>query len=395
MRVILTEINNHVKIMREERAYWLAWSKISGVGPILLKKIQEHFSNLETAWYADLKTLAQIEGLGSKLLEKISVGRSQINPEQLLTETLKKKQRFWTPVDREYPQLLLEIPSPPPVLYYRGKPQKEENIGLMPMVAIVGTRYPTEHGRRWTRKIATILAQSGFRIVSGLASGIDAEAHQACLKAGQRTIAVLGTGLDVVYPPSNGQLMAEIAEKGLILSEYPFGTRPARRNFPPRNRIIAGLSRAVLVMEAPERSGSLITARYGNEFGRDIYALPNSPDLAQSKGCLKLLKDGSQMIIDEKELLEMLGSIPQLDTPQQLSLFSQGKSAVDESIPAKMANLAPELAKILVHVTEEAVSFDVIVENSGLTAPHVSAGLLQLELLGMVAQIAGMRYQRL
>jgi DNA processing protein len=392
--------------MTKERAYWLAWSKINGVGPILLKRLQEHFETLENAWRADIKSLGQIEGFGLKLLEKVREGRSPINPEQLLTETLKKNPKFWTPADPDYPQLLLEIPTPPPVLYYRGKPKKEENQGLIPMIAIVGTRYPTEHGRRWTRKIATILAQSGFRIISGLAAGIDAESHQACLRAGQRTIAVLGTGVDVPYPSSNSQLMEEIVEKGLILSEYPSGTRPDRRNFPPRNRIIAGLSRAVLVMEAPEKSGSLITARYGNEFGRDIYALPNSPDFSQSKGCLKLLKDGSQMILDEGELLEMLGAIPPLDTSEQLSLFSE----LSQSEPAKkldsapkssqvkltspnIANLPPELAKILEFVTLEPIPFDLIVENSGLASHYVSASLLQLELLGIVTQLPGMRYQ--
>ncbi len=380
--------------MTEQRAYWLAWSKINSVGPILLKRLQDYCGTLETAWQADLKTLGQIEGFGSKILDNIRVGRSQIHPDQLLTETLKTNPNFWTPNDPEYPRLLLEIPTPPSILYYRGKPNPQENEGIIPMVAIVGTRYATEHGRRWTRKIATILAKSGFAIVSGLAAGIDAEAHQACLQAGQRTIAVLGTGVDVVYPASNRKLMEEIEHKGLILSEYPAGTHPDRRNFPPRNRIIAGLSRAVLVMEAPEKSGALITARYGNEFGKDIYALPNSPDLVQSKGCLKLLKDGSQMIINESELLEMLGAIPPLDTPQQLSFLSQLSQVQPVEIPTvKMPLLAPELAQILKYITTEAIAFDTIVEHSGLAAHHVSASLLQLELLGMVAQLPGMRYE--
>jgi DNA processing protein len=398
--------------MVEERGYWLAWSRINGVGPTLFQRLLEKFENLENAWQADLKDLRQVEGFGTKLIEKVQQGRSHLNPEQILTQTLSQNHNFWIQTDAEYPQLLLEIPTPPPVLYYRGKPQAEENQGLSPMIAIVGTRHPSEHGRRWTRKIASILAQSGFRIISGLATGIDAEAHQACLREKQRTIAVLGTGVDIAYPHSNRQLMAEIAEKGLILSEYPPGTHPDRRNFPPRNRIIAGLSRAILVMEAPEKSGSLITARYGNEFGRDIYALPNSPDFVQSKGCLKLLKDGSQMIINEGELLEMLGAIPPLDLPEQLSLFNPPEQTSTESAQNQrkfaqknkekitlevnsIPDLSPDLAKILEFIALEPTPFDLIVENSALPASHVSASLLQLELFGMVTQLPGMLYQRL
>ncbi len=378
--------------MKQERIYWLAWSQIHGIGPILLKRLQEYFGSLEEAWNANIKALGEIEGLGWKLSQTVSEKRSQINPEQLLLEHSKKNPHFWTPADAEYPRLLLEIPTPPPVLYYRGKVKKAEIDGITPCCAMVGTRYPSEHGKRWTRKISSILAKSGFTIISGLAAGIDTEAHQACLQAGGRTIAVLGTGVDVVYPQSNRQLMEEITAQGLLLSEYPAGTRPDRRNFPPRNRIIAGLSRAVLVMEAPEKSGSLITARYGNEFGRDIYALPNSPDFDHAKGCLKLLKDGSGMIIEEGELLEMLGAIPPLDTAQQLSLFSETETVIPAN-SLKNLNLAPELAKILECVPSDAIPFDSIIEKSGLAAPNVSAGLLQLELLGLVSQLPGMRYQ--
>ena len=377
--------NSEEKIL--ERAYWLAWSQIRGVGPVLLKRLQEYCGTLEEAWQASPQALAAVDGFGGKLLSIVQEQRSLCNPEELLEQHSQKNPHFWTPADSDYPRLLLEIPSSPPILYYRGKVKLEENQGLLPLVGIVGTRNPTEHGKKWTRRISSILAQSGFTVVSGMATGIDTEAHQGCLQAGKRTIAVLGTGVDLVYPSNNRQLYQQIQEQGLILSEYPAGTRPDRRNFPPRNRIIAGLSRAVLVMEAPERSGSLITAHYANEFNRDVYALPNSPDYQQSRGCLKLLKDGSQMIIDEAELLEMLGAIPQLDLGEQLSLFSP-------TVTQPKPDLAPELAQVFAAIATTPTPFDLIVEESGLASSAVAAALLQLELLGLVSQLPGMRYQK-
>ena len=372
--------------MIAENAYWLAWSQISGVGPILLQRLQQNFGTLSQAWQISISAIAEVEGFGSKLLNTIREARSQINPEQFLEEHRRQNPHFWTPADPDYPRLLLEIPSPPPVLYYRGRVIHEKMQGAIPAIAIVGTRHPTEHGKRWTRKISAILAQSGFTITSGMAAGIDSEAHQSCLQVDGYTIAVLGTGVDVVYPASNRKLHQQIEEQGLILSEYPAGTRPDRHHFPPRNRIIAGLSRAVLVMEAPEKSGSLITARYANDFGRDVYALPNSPESQQSRGCLKLLKDGSQIIIDEAELLEMLGAIPQLDTLKQLSLFEEQPET--QPIP----NLEPELATVLRAIATEPTSLDVIVQKTGLTASAVNAALLHLELIDLVSQLPGMRY---
>ncbi len=220
-----------------------------------------------------------------------------------------------------------------------------------------------------------------------MAAGIDGIAHQACLEAGGRTIAVLGTGVDVVYPSHHRQLHQTLQKEGLILSEYPAGTPGDRRHFPARNRIIAGLSRAVLVMEAPEKSGALITARYANEFCRDVYTLPNSPDVAQARGCLKLIHHGAEMIVTEAELLEMLGAIPELDQGKQLSLFDVEKT---ESLP----KLDPDLLKIFQAVSNEPTSFDLIVEKAGLATPQVSGGLLQLELEGLIIQLPGMRYQK-
>jgi DNA processing protein len=370
-----------------ENAYWLAWSQISGIGPILLKRIQQHFGSLEEAWTASYRSLAEVEGLGARSVNVIVETRSRLDPEDLLEKHLQQNPHFWTPADPDYPRLLLETPSPPPLLYYRGQIDLAENQGIVPIIGIVGTRSPTEHGRRWTRRISTALAKHGFVVVSGMAAGIDTEAHRACMEAGGRTLAVLGTGVDVVYPASNRKLYEQIQQQGLIVSEYPAGTPPNKSNFPPRNRIIAGLARAVLIMEAPEKSGALITARYANEFCRDVYTLPNSPDVEQARGCLRLIHHGAEIIVREDELLEMLGAIPNLDTGKQLSLF--------ESTPIKSTpELSPQLAKVLDAIASQPTPFDLIVQATGFSAGELLGFLLQLELLGLISQLPGMRYQR-
>lgn len=373
--------------MIEERAYWLAWSQIPGIGPILLKRVQQHFGTLGEAWTASERALAQVEGLGVRLANVIIETRSRLDPEAFLEKHLQTNPHFWTPSDRDYPRLLLEIPSPPSVLYYRGQTDSLENQGVTPLIGIVGTRFPTAHGRRWTRKIGTVLAKHGFTVVSGMAMGIDSEAHRACLEAGGRTLAVLGTGLDIIYPPNHRQLYEEIQQQGLLLSEYPAATKPNKGNFPARNRIIAGLSRAILVMEAPEKSGALITAQYANDFCRDVYTLPNSPDVEEARGCLRLIHGGAEMIIQENELLEMLGAIPKLDAGKQLSLFEPAQTT-------PILDLAPEYVKVLGAIATQPTSFDLVVQNTGLPAGEISGILLQLELLGLVSQLPGMRYQR-
>jgi len=387
----------------QDRIYWVAWTKIKGVGAILLHRIYQHFGNLSEAWEADRHSLREVEGLGGKIIDNIMTQRSQLNPLQIYEAHLKQNPHFWTPTDPEYPRLLLEIPSPPPILYYLGQVDPHENKGMRPMVGIVGTRYPTEHGKRWTQKISYALAKRGFTIVSGMALGIDGEAHQSALKGGARTIAVVATGVNQVYPSQHRQLHQQIQQQGLILSEYPDGVAPARNNFPARNRIIAALSRAILIMEAPERSGALITARYGLEFNKDIYTLPNSPEIEEAKGCLRLIHDGATMIIHEDELIEMLGDIPNLDPfnqYQQLSLLNHLDNSEDiktdytQKTQVNLPQLEPNLQKIFDNLTEAETPFDLIVEKTGFSSGEVSGMLLQLELMGIVTQLPGMRYRR-
>jgi DNA processing protein len=368
----------------EERAYWLAWSQISGIGPVLLQRLQQHFGNLETAWKATAGELRKVEGFGSQTLEKVVQQRSRIHPQQLLSQHQQVNPHFWTPADSDYPQLLREIPSPPAILYYRGEVDPQENSAQKPLVGIVGTRQPSEYGIRWTRQISIALAKNGFTVVSGMAEGIDTESHTAAMKAGGRTIAVVGTGVDVIYPHKNRDLYKQILTSGLVISEYPAKTPPNRTHFPRRNRIIAGLSRAVLVIEAPLKSGALITATYANEFGRDVYALPGRVDDLPSQGCLKLISQGAGLIHQElSELLKMLGAIPQIDI--------EPPAVKSAPIP----DLSPELQQVINVLGSDILAFDFIVQKANMDAGLVSSALLQLELLGLVSQLPGMRYQKI
>ncbi len=374
-----------------EKIYWLSWSKIRGLGAVSLKKIYDHFGSLERAWTVSPQELLKIDGIGNKLCNSIQEEKQKIDPEKLFLKHIEKNPNFWNPHETEYPQLLLEIPSSPSILYYQGTVNLSENQGITPLIGIVGTRKPTEHGRRWTYNIAKTLAENGFTVVSGLAEGIDTVAHRGCLDGGGRTIAILGNGLDRVYPTSNRQLMREISEKGLILTEYEYGSQPERGNFPARNRIVAGMCRAILVMEAPEKSGALITARYANEFNRDVYTLPNTPDNPQARGCLRLIHNGAEVIITEEELLSSLGVIPSLDQTQQLSLFSVASPSLPEKTKEE-PSLSSTFKIVYDSIEVNPTIFDMIVEKSNLNSGEVSGILLQLELEGLITQLPGMMY---
>lgn len=390
--------------MSHERMYWLAWSQVAGVGPILIDRLERHFTSLAAAWSADSQKLLAIDGLGLQSVEKLVSSRANIDPEALLASHLADNPLWWTRSDADYPRLLREIPSAPAVLYYRGQPVIAENRGEIPAIAIVGTRNPSAYGKQWAQKISSLLATKGFIIVSGMAQGVDTEAHRACLEAGGRTIAVVGTGVDIVYPPRNDALAADIHQHGLIVSEYAATTPPDRTHFPARNRIIAGLSRVTIVIEAPVKSGALITAHQANDFGRDVYVLPGSIDNPNAIGCLGLLSRGAQPILSLKHLLELLASIPQLDDSQQLQLFSplataaplmeRAQSQTGVSLASPLPNLPPDLQAVWLAVTDEPSNFDEIVGRTQLPVATISSTLLQLELLGLISQLPGMRYQR-
>ena len=388
----------------QDRAFWLAWSQVAGVGSILLRRLYEHFDTLEQAWAASPKALQAVDGFGFQTAEAVAIARSAIDPETLLRQHESENPCFWTPADADYPRLLLETPDLPAVLYYRGNVEPLENQGLISAIAIVGTRSPSDYGRRWTRKLSATLAEAGFLVVSGLAAGIDTEAHESCLQAGGRTIAVMGTGLDVIYPAANRGLAERIANQGLLLSEYPAKTQPDRAYFPRRNRIIAGLCRATLVLEAPQKSGALITARLANDYCRDVYVLPGSIDNPRCRGCLELLNQGAHVILDEHYLLDLLSTLPCFTLPRlQANTVDSTEAAMQLSLLADQPSgtpiapaiqLTPDLQQVFQIVSLEPIAIDLILQKAGLSHGLVLSALTQLELMGLISQLPGSRYQR-
>lgn len=405
--------------MTTERAYWLAWSQLKQVGPVTIKRVWEHFGALELAWQAVANELLAVDGIGLLSAERIVGMRSKLNPERLLAEHEKENEAFWTPADAGYPPLLFAINDPPPVLYYRGNLRLSDPNGLT--VGVVGTRRPSAYGKRWTQRLSQRLSQRGAVIISGLAAGIDTEAHTGCLYQKGLTVAVVGTGVDVVYPAQNKSLYQQVVETGLVVSEYPDGTGPDKTHFPQRNRIIAGLSRAILVTEAPARSGALITARLANDYCREVYALPSALGHEKGEGCLRLIAEGGQIILGEQSLSEALESLPAVGLPKvpnqsaiaKTLLFEKvtlgkdidrktvegsgtSRSLGSDSVELEKAafELTPVLASVLEAVPIEPTVVDHIVQQAEIETGAVLSALFQLELSGLVVQLPGMQYQR-
>jgi DNA processing protein len=284
--------------------------------------------------------------------------------------------------DPDYPPSLLNTADPPLLLYLRGR---RELLGL-PALAIVGSRNPTAQGRENAHDFAATLASAGLCIVSGLALGIDAAAHQGALMVGAPTLAVVGTGLDQVYPPRNAALAAQIAERGLIVSEYALGTPPLGANFPRRNRIIAGLAQGCLVVEAALRSGSLITARLASEAGREVFAIPGSIHSPQSHGCHALIRQGAKLVERADDVLEEL-QLPRLGGPDAVSAETPAGAGSDLGVPDRAA-------AVLEAMGYEPVGLDALQARGGWATAELSALLLELELAGAVARLPGSLFQR-
>ena len=282
--------------------------------------------------------------------------------------------------DPRYPSLLRQIPYPPPLLFVHGDP----DCLRLPQLAIVGTRNPTPLGRETAQRFAAHLAEFGLLITSGLALGIDAAAHQGALAGGGRTIAVMGTSLDRVYPAQHRDLAHAIAERGALVSEFPVGTSPAAGNFPQRNRLISGLALGVLVVEAAAQSGSLITARLANEQGREVFAIPGSIHNPLAKGCHALIRQGAKLVETADDILEELGTLAATTREVVFPVAAASSEALDE-----------EYRQLLVAMGDEPVSIDLLVDRCGLTAEALSSMLLILELQGYAAAIPGGLYSRL
>jgi len=355
-----------------ELAGWLRLTLTPGLGSATLRALLKEFGLPErvlTARLADLARHVPADALDA--LHSPAVAEAT---ERALAWLAAPGRELITLADPAYPRLLLEIPDPPPVLYCRGCTELLGRAAL----AIVGSRNATAQGRRDAENFARAFSAAGITIVSGLAQGVDAAAHRGALSGPGSTIAVLGTGADLVYPGANAALAEQIAARGLIVSEFPLGTPAHAHNFPRRNRLISGLARGCLVIEAAIGSGSLITARIAAEQGREVFALPGSIHSPLSKGCHALIKSGAKLVESAEDVF---AELPQL----------RGAGAETRPVPAPAA----DEGALLAHMGFEPIDVDSLCERAGLGAERVAAELLRLELAGRVAALPGGLYQRL
>ena len=351
--------------------YWIGFNIVRGIGPTRLRALLDYFGDVERAWHAPVEGLRRT-GLDSRSLKNLLAARSALNLDRELERIAATGARVLTWESPDYPRLLREIAAPPPVLYVKGTLTEEDAWAI----AIVGTRRASTYGREVTRRLATTLARSGITIVSGLARGIDSVAHRAALKAEGRTIAVLGCGIDRVYPPEHRKLAEEIIGHGALVSDYPLGTKPEGRNFPPRNRIISGLSLGVLVTEAGKGSGALITADYAAEQGRDVFAVPGSILMRGNAGTNALIQDGAKVVLGPEDILEELN----------LTMVAEQTEA-RQVLPSNETEAA-----LLAHLSAEPTHVDELRQQVELPIPQVTSTLALMELKGMVRQVGGMNY---
>ncbi len=355
----------------DDKRYWVAFNLVRGIGAVRLQALIAHFGDAESAWRSGPEEL-RAAGLSGKVLDRLVELRSSLDVNALWERIAAQGIRVTTWLDEGYPGRLKEIDQPPPVLYSRGELLPEDDFA----VAIVGTRRATPYGRQVTEELSAYLAGNGISIVSGLARGVDATAHSAALRAGGRTLAVLGSGVDRIYPPENRALADQIMAHGAVLSDYPVGTAPEASNFPPRNRIISGLSMAVVVIEAGETSGALITAGFAAEQGREVFAVPGSILAPQSKGTNKLIQSGALPLLSAEDLLQALN----------LTRLGAQKSA-RQILPADEVE-----KQLLLALGSEPLHVDELRNQTGLPVEKVSAALVMMELKGMVRQVGAMHY---
>jgi DNA processing protein len=359
--------------MGEEIFYWLALSLTPGVGGIFIKRLLDRFQTPEAVFQAPLKELLQIEGLGEKVAREIQKGpvEKKVEKELYLLEEVGGK--IITIKDESYPKRLREIYDPPPLLYVRGDLKEEDELA----VAIVGSRKTTPYGRWITEKMGQELARHGITIVSGMARGIDSLAHWGALSGGGRTIAILGSGVDVVYPPENRTLYQRIINQGAVLSEFPMSSPPEGGHFPKRNRIISGLSIGVVVVQASTESGSLITANYALEQGREVFAVPGNVGSDSSRGTHQLIKDGAKLVESSEDILEEV--LPQWRKERE----------VPQEVERPVRDLTEEEKVLYEQLGETPLHIDVLIRESQFDPGKVSSLLLNLELKGLISQWPG------
>jgi len=357
----------------------LTLNMVEGLGVTLLSRLLERFGSPEAVLAASRNALEEVEGVGSEVSRNISKAtkKNDASAEMKAAEALGVK--IISAASEDYPQPLRRIFDPPLVLYVKGELKEEDALAM----AIVGSRRASYYGKNQAERLAGSLAKMGFTIVSGMAWGIDSAAHKGALGAGGRTIAVLGSGLANPYPKGNEKLLAEIIENGAAISEFPLTFPPRAENFPRRNRLISGLCLGVVVVEAAERSGSLITARWAMEQGREVFAVPGPIDSATSRGTHRLIKDGAKLVERVEDVIEELGPLAEVLTP------------VPDEQKRQTGRLKPEEEKILQALSpNEPRSIEEIIAETGFSAQGVSSVLMVLELKKLVKQLTGKRFVR-
>jgi len=355
-----------------------AWLLLNASEIATARQLQllEVFESAEAILGATDQQLNEVNGITPAHTKKLRAAQQQVNLAELHQKCAEHQLNVLTITDEGYPALLKEIDDAPPVLFVQGGFTKADELAL----AVVGTRKCTPYGRTVARELATNLAQRGFTIVSGLAIGIDGEAHEAALEAGGRTIAVLACGADITYPSQHRQLREQVAQSGAVITECPFGTPPTRERFPMRNRLISGLSLGTVVVEAPSKSGALITAGLAGEQGREVFAVPGDINSPTSRGCHGLIKDGAQLVEVPEDVVDGLGimlrAVPAREQRREVELHG------DEETVYQALSHQPQHA-------------DAIAESCEISPAQVTSALMLLEVKGLVRRFAGNTYVRL
>ncbi len=366
-------------MQKDQLASFITLYHCVGIGRVSLIALAEQFSPNFNQIFELNRSELKAAGLGNQQVEQVLKSERKM-VEQEIAWSEQPGNYVICYDDDDYPPLLKEIPDYPPLLYCSGDIELLKN----PQVAIVGSRKCTPGGARTARNFAATLAQAGLTITSGMAVGIDSQAHLGALSCGGKTIAVTGTGLDRIYPSQNKQLAYDIHENGLLVSEFPLGTGPNKENFPRRNRIISGLSVATVIVEATRRSGSLITARQALEQGREVFAIPGSIQNPQARGCHQLIREGATLVDQTSDIIEELGSL--------LGFIAEHIPPANE---ATKSQLSQESIDLLDTIGYDPVSTDVLIERSGLTINKLSSMLLLLELNDLIESAPGGCYIRI
>ena len=362
--------------MEDERRYLIGLNLIPELSPRRMGILLSHFSSPREIWTAPAAALEELPGFSS-VAARIAAARDEGAIDRELARAERIGARIITLLDPEYPPLLREIEDPPAVLYASGGGIPDFRRGI----AIVGTRRASGYGRTVAHQLAAELARLGIVIVSGLAVGIDTAAHRGAVDGGGTTVAVLGSGLGHIYPAANVRLAREIErEGGLILSEFPIDTRPAKWTFPQRNRIISGLSRGVVVVEAPERSGALITARLAAEQGREVFAVPGPITSTSSRGTNRLIQDGARPVLAAADVVS--------EFPDLKSLLRPARSEEGAEVPS----LTPTEQRVYEMIGLEPTHIDDIIAAGNISPTEAAHTLLMLQMKDLIREVEGRRY---